>query len=803
MWNFLREVGLKENSLLGDETNSAHSLPSGTPLSQLHEHPSAKYYLWVFAEDRIFQLASETDRLLERRNPGNSPEPSRSPATPQGFGSESSSSSGSGLIVVAQEEPQPSPADPTIAMHNDRRERDDEAEGGSESEEDQRVASALPDRDYGRDPGAVLGDDLMTLRRGGSMKPAWVLLISILASGVTIALIYPLKLISESVWKCTNPHFLSYLFDIIFPNGYLSFKVTLSMGVPAISLYLAFLALCWLFGCGPLVMWVVIVEVLGKFLVAITFLPLSSLYVVLLANKSASLAKDINDEIHRTNNTVRVNLVINRQTLSRAHPHTSTNSSICESNPPPGEGTSLGSDENFSSESSRSDSHGGVQHHRRRKVHSTSPETQAVLPRDGSHQRRNKLPYSAEIWPFGTMLVTGITLVLLTPCLVFGWGIKMLANVPYLSYTPLISGSFMLGGGGIALLLVICSTLWHPRKWPLYSPLPEKFPHTLLKIFYLCLCIFGVVCVISIIFGGLIHIYESAPATQPATDNTYIRIVQFNIRYPASYDDLGNQWDSRKQDFVDFVESLHPDILTVQEAYIWPLWYILDNLFNGTFKWTGKGRNDGVHAGEHAAIFFNASRFSVEDGDTFWLSPTPLLPSVFLNEDMSNFRECTWVRLREKSTKYEFLAITTHYGWGDNFDTNAANLIIKETASHVGQSLPVILTGDLNANITSPGYHTLVTNTAVPLCDAMLCCQQNCTPTNCTQSLSWTSEPYCPADAGDQRIDFIFTSIGVPVVYYDSPRTTRASTNTTFSDHFPVVVDVILPAGFVSNSTDS
>eukprot|EP01106_Pelomyxa_sp_JSP_P006791 TRINITY_DN2099_c0_g1_i1.p1 TRINITY_DN2099_c0_g1~~TRINITY_DN2099_c0_g1_i1.p1 ORF type:complete len:161 (-),score=33.80 TRINITY_DN2099_c0_g1_i1:70-552(-) len=159
---------------------------------------------------------------------------------------------------------------------------------------------------------------------------------------------------------------------------------------------------------------------------------------------------------------------------------------------------------------------------------------------------------------------------------------------------------------------------------------------------------------------------------------------------------------------------------------------------------------------------------------------------------MNNFRECTWARLRDSRTGLPIIVLSTHYGWGENFDVNAANLILAEAKRHCGD-LPIFLLGDLNCNSSAPGYHTLISDPDVRLYDAMRVCSGACYPTNCTQAWDWTSFPYCDPSLGDQRIDFIFTGENVRVTYYESPRTVRASTNTTYSDHYPVVVEVVVP----------
>ena len=63
------------------------------------------------------------------------------------------------------------------------------------------------------------------------------------------------------------------------------------------------------------------------------------------------------------------------------------------------------------------------------------------------------------------------------------------------------------------------------------------------------------------------------------------------------------------------------------------------------FRRSGGGRDDGKEAGELCAIFYDAQRLTLLGEGTFWLSPTPDVPSTGWNNALP--RTASWVQLRE------------------------------------------------------------------------------------------------------------------------------------------------------------
>jgi molecular chaperone DnaK len=63
------------------------------------------------------------------------------------------------------------------------------------------------------------------------------------------------------------------------------------------------------------------------------------------------------------------------------------------------------------------------------------------------------------------------------------------------------------------------------------------------------------------------------------------------------------------------------------------------------------GRDDGKAAGEHSAIFYKTSKYTMEASGNFWLSTTP--EKVGPGWDAKLNRICSWVALKDKKTGKE------------------------------------------------------------------------------------------------------------------------------------------------------
>ncbi len=306
------------------------------------------------------------------------------------------------------------------------------------------------------------------------------------------------------------------------------------------------------------------------------------------------------------------------------------------------------------------------------------------------------------------------------------------------------------------------------------SPTLSRQNKRLIKSFGILLpVIFGV----SVLWETLGKTFLPIPA--PSSTPTTLKIVTYNIRLGvATEDNPANNWINRRDDIVAYIDDLGADIIDVQEAYLFQLQYILAGMESAPFQFTGLGRDNGVHGGEHEAILFNTEKFRLVDGDTFWLSNCTLVPSK--EWDPSNYRVCTWARFEVIATGAQFCVFNTHYGFGDIFNASASSLICDRIKTHSG-SLPTFATGDFNMDNLSRGYAVFESYPDKPMKDAYRLCHGD-DHAGDTSTNDWTNP------SSSSRIDFVFCSSSITVTSASIPQNHR-SNGQTYSDHYPVVVD--------------
>lgn len=255
---------------------------------------------------------------------------------------------------------------------------------------------------------------------------------------------------------------------------------------------------------------------------------------------------------------------------------------------------------------------------------------------------------------------------------------------------------------------------------------------------------------------------QRAPASGPAPGGAGsasaapLRVMTFNIRYDNPRDS-GNAWPNRKDWVASLVRFHGADVVGVQEALAHML-TDLDARLPG-FARVGVGRTDGQKRGEFSAILYRTDRLALLDSGTFWLSPTPEVVAS-KGWDAALERIATWARFRDRATGCSYLHLNTHFDhMGEQARQESARLIRRRLAS-LGAGLPVVMTGDLNADPTSASYRILTRDTIAgaipPLSDAMTASRSgHYGPTS-----SWNA--FRAIEPG-RRIDYILVSGPVDV----------------------------------------
>ena len=182
-------------------------------------------------------------------------------------------------------------------------------------------------------------------------------------------------------------------------------------------------------------------------------------------------------------------------------------------------------------------------------------------------------------------------------------------------------------------------------------------------------------------------------------------VMSFNVRYGTARD--GDYvWENRKDAACAMIADQHPAVFGVQEALDFQLTYFQEHCPG--YEYVGVGREDGVHEGEHMAVFYDSERIELKEWGTYWLSETPFKPS--LGWDAACRRTATWTLLLDKATGRQFYFVNTHL---DHVGVEARRkgllLLVDRIAAMNPDGFPMVLTGDMNVAPDDPCLNELRT----------------------------------------------------------------------------------------------
>lgn len=260
-----------------------------------------------------------------------------------------------------------------------------------------------------------------------------------------------------------------------------------------------------------------------------------------------------------------------------------------------------------------------------------------------------------------------------------------------------------------------------------------------------------------------------------------IRVVTYNILFTTQDDELEStyRWPKRMPRFLKVLEEMQPDVLGVQEMLAGQLKDLTPRL-EGIYAFYGRqGDNDEING-----IFYRKERFELIDSYVWYINKNTL----------------TMVKLRDLKTDKVFAVFNTHMIFADIDKRQSQAVFIAETIEPIAAEMPTLFMGDLNTfperfDLTKlpfyDGDYILRTLTKGALVDS-----QNQALLGHLGPLSSFSNH--PDDT------YAFEGMGTPGVILDHILVTDnidvlihaiqpALVDGRYaSDHFPVIVDVIL-----------
>ena len=258
-----------------------------------------------------------------------------------------------------------------------------------------------------------------------------------------------------------------------------------------------------------------------------------------------------------------------------------------------------------------------------------------------------------------------------------------------------------------------------------------------------------------------------------------LNVMSFNIRYDNPEDSLDN-WQYRRDRVAKAIHFYEADILGTQEVLHNQLEDMKSRL--PEYDMVGVGREDGKTKGEYSALWFKKDRFTVLDSGYFWLSETPEVVGS-KGWDGACERIASWAKLQDKKTGKKIFALNTHLDHVGQVARKESVALILNRVAELSEGLPVVVTGDFNAEPTSDVVLELTdTNNPNHLTDSRTIAPLVYGPSWSFHDFGKIPSEYRPL------IDYIFVRNGAEVVKYGVLAETE---NEAFlSDHAPVLAEI-------------
>lgn len=263
----------------------------------------------------------------------------------------------------------------------------------------------------------------------------------------------------------------------------------------------------------------------------------------------------------------------------------------------------------------------------------------------------------------------------------------------------------------------------------------------------------------------------------PPGQDPALAVMSFNIRYGTARDG-DDAWPLRRERAFRAIRDAAPDLLALQEA----LRFQLDELGAALpgYVELGVGRDDGLAAGEYAALFYRADRLRPDTSGTFWLSDTPAVPGS-MSWGNRITRISTWAIVRDLITGARFAVFNVHLDHESQPSRERGVALVLERMQVLAPDLPLIWTGDFNAGEDNPAVTAV---TAAGFTDTFRALHAGA-------PFAGTFNAFRGDSTGD-KIDYVFVRGGWTVNQAAIVRIRPDGRDA--SDHFPVTATLRLDA---------
>ncbi len=175
-----------------------------------------------------------------------------------------------------------------------------------------------------------------------------------------------------------------------------------------------------------------------------------------------------------------------------------------------------------------------------------------------------------------------------------------------------------------------------------------------------------------------------------------INVASFNVlgTYPQNAE-FTNERTELAADLVQFHEF---DVFGTQETRFWQIEGFLKS---GVYAVEGvnvEGETPTISNHWTNAIFYRKDRFEVIEKGHFWLANNPNEKSKDWHGE-KQFRNCNWIKLRDKKLNKEFYFFNTHFGLNPKVREESAKLFVKKI-KEIAKDAPFVTTGDYNTRQT-------------------------------------------------------------------------------------------------------